>query len=419
MAQIASGTLTALAAVGFFLLLILILVGLLLAAKRRLSPGGPARVTINGGERAIEAEAGSTLLSALAAGKVFLPSACGGGGTCGMCRCQVTSGAGAILPTEEPHFTRRQRTDDWRLACQVKVRGDIEATIPRHVLGVKKLECEVVDNRNVATYIKQFTLRLPAGERLDFRSGGYVQVDVPRYDAAFADIDPGDRYRDEWRQTGLTALRARNDEPTFRAYSMANHPAEGDIVMLNVRIATPPYDRQKGAWADVPPGVCSSYIFTRRPGDKVTISGPYGEFFLRPTPAEKIFVGGGAGMAPMRSHIFHLFRTERSTCKASFWYGARSLREVFYDDEFRAIQAEFPNFSFHLALSDPQPDDNWQGPRGFIHQVLLDEYLSRHDSPEDAEYYLCGPGPMTDAVTRMLRDLGVPDENILYDNFGA
>jgi len=292
-------------------------------------------------------------------------------------------------------------------------------TIPQEILGIKKWECEVISNKNVATYITEFVVKLPEGERLDFKSGGYIQIDVPKINIDFKDMDPGDKYKEEWERMKMFDLKMKNPEPTYRAYSMANHPAEGNIIMLNIRIATPPFNRAKREFEKVNPGVCSSYIFSRKPGDKVTISGPYGEFFIKPTKREMIFIGGGAGMAPMRSHIFHLFQTEKTDRKASFWYGARSLREVFYDDQFRAIEKEFPNFEFHLALSEPLPEDNWNGPTGFIHQVLYDNYLSKHDEPEEVEYYLCGPPLMNDAVNKMLYDLGVPKENIAFDDFGG
>jgi Na+-transporting NADH:ubiquinone oxidoreductase subunit F len=296
----------------------------------------------------------------------------------------------------------------------------MKIAVPQSVLGVRKWECEVVSNRNVATYIKEFVVKLPAGENLNFESGGYIQIDVPKYDGIrFADFDIAPEYRAEWEQFKMFGLVASNPEPTFRAYSMANHPAEGNIVMLNIRIATPPFDRVNGGFVPVNPGICSSYIFSLKPGDKITISGPYGEFHVKKTPAEKMFIGGGAGMAPMRSHLFHLFKTEKTKTPITFWYGARSLREIFYADQFEEIAREFPNFKFNIALSEPKPEDNWKGYVGFIHQVIFDNYLSKHDAPEDIEYYLCGPPMMNAAVTKMLDNLGVPPENIMYDDFGA
>ncbi|HPW65591.1 MAG TPA: NADH:ubiquinone reductase (Na(+)-transporting) subunit F [Salinivirgaceae bacterium] len=409
---------TIITSIAVFLLVILLLVSILLYAKAKLTPPGKLKININNGERELEVEGGGSLLATLGDNKIFLPSACGGGGTCAMCKCIVDSGAGSILPTEVGFFTRKEQQNNWRLACQVKVRDNIEMTIPQEILGIKKWECEVISNKNVATYITEFVVKLPEGERLDFKSGGYIQIDVPKINIDFKDMDPGDKYREEWERMKMFDLKMKNPEPTYRAYSMANHPAEGNIIMLNIRIATPPFNRAKREFEKVNPGVCSSYIFSRKPGDKVTISGPYGEFFIKPTKREMIFIGGGAGMAPMRSHIFHLFQTEKTDRKASFWYGARSLREVFYDDQFRAIEKEFSNFEFHLALSEPLPEDNWNGPTGFIHQVLYDNYLSKHEEPEEVEYYLCGPPLMNSAVNKMLYELGVPEENIAFDDFG-
>ncbi|MFA5661320.1 MAG: NADH:ubiquinone reductase (Na(+)-transporting) subunit F, partial [Bacteroidales bacterium] len=308
----------------------------------------------------------------------------------------------------------------WRLACQVKVKEDMQIEIPDEILGVKKWECEVISNRNVASFIKEFVIRLPEGENLDFRSGGYIQIDVPPITVDFAkDIAIDKKYLAEWDALGLWDLEMVNREYGFRAYSMANHPEEGNRIILNVRIATPPWDRARGSFMKVNPGICSSYIFSRKPGDKVKVSGPFGEFFLKETRAEKVFIGGGAGMAPMRSHIFHLFHTLKTTDKVSFWYGARSRRELFYEEEFRDIEKAFPNFSFHIALSEPKPEDNWTGDTGFIHQVILDNYLKDHPEPEENEYYLCGPPLMTDAVIRMLDNLGVPEDHILFDDFGG
>ncbi|MCH5327540.1 MAG: NADH:ubiquinone reductase (Na(+)-transporting) subunit F [Coprobacter sp.] len=409
------------AAVVIFLLLILVLVAVLLLAKNKLTPSGKLTIDINDKEREVVTDAGTTLLASLSANKIFLPSACGGGGSCGMCRCRVLEGGGEILPTETGFFTRKQIHDHYRLACQVKVKNDLEIQIPQEVLGIKKWECEVVSNRNVASFIKEFVVRLPEGETLNFKPGSYIQIDVPKYDIKFSDMDIDKEYHDEWDKYKMWGLVCRNEEETYRAYSMANHPAEGNIVMLNIRIATPPFDRNTGTWAQgIKPGICSSYIFTRKPGDKVTVSGPYGEFHILDTKREMLYIGGGAGMAPLRSHLLHLFHTLKTTDrKISYWYGARSRREIFYEEDFRAIEREFPNFSFHIALSDPQPEDNWTGYTGFIHQVIYDNYLKEHDAPEDIEYYMCGPGPMANAVKKMLWDLGVPREMLMYDDFGA
>ncbi|MBN2805896.1 MAG: NADH:ubiquinone reductase (Na(+)-transporting) subunit F [Prolixibacteraceae bacterium] len=402
----------------FFLVVILLLVGILLFAKKKLMPSGSVSIDINNGEKVMTVEPGSTVLATMSTNGIFLPSACGGGGTCGMCKCQVEEGGGSILPTETGFFTRKEQQNNWRLGCQVKVRQDMKIHVPEEVMGIKKWECEVVSNHNVATFIKEFVVKLPEGELLDFKSGGYIQIDVPKYECDFKDFVIEEEYRDEWDKFKLWDLKMKNNQETYRAYSMANHPAEGNIVMLNIRIATPPWDRQKNTWANVPSGICSSYIFSRKPGDKVTISGPYGEFFIQDTQNEMLYIGGGAGMAPLRSHLFHLFHTLKTGRKVSYWYGARSVREIFYEDHFRAIEKEFPNFKFTIALSDPQPGDNWTGPVGFIHQVIHDNYLKDHDSPEDIEYYMCGPGPMTNAVNKMLYDLGVEKSNIHFDDFG-
>ncbi len=401
-----------------FLGITLLLVSMLLYAKSKLTAGGTVKININE-EKELEVAPGSSLLSTLSQEKIFLPSACGGGGTCGLCRCQVVSGGGSILPTELGFFNRKQVNDNWRLGCQLKVREDMEIHVPEEVLGIKKWECEVVSNRNVATYIKEFVVKLPPGEELRFKSGGYIQIDVPKYEMAFRDIDVEEQFRDEWDKNKIWDLTMSNQEETFRAYSMANHPAEGNIVMLNIRIATPPWDRAAKAFKNVPPGICSSFIFSRKPGDKVMISGPYGEFFIKDTNREMVYIGGGAGMAPLRSHIFHLFHTLKSNRKVSYWYGARSKREVFYEEDFRKIEKDFPNFKFNIALSEPVAEDNWTGYTGFIHQVLFDEYLSKHEAPEDVEYYLCGPPMMNDAVQKMLYDQGVPDEMVDFDDFGG
>jgi Na+-transporting NADH:ubiquinone oxidoreductase subunit F len=401
-----------------FLGIILLLVSMLLYAKSKLTATGTVKITINE-EKELEVSPGSTLLSTLSQEKLFLPSACGGGGTCGLCRCQVIHGGGSILPTELGFFTRRQVHENWRLGCQVKVREDMDIRVPEEVLGIKKWDCEVVSNLNVATFIKEFVVKLPPGETLKFKSGGYIQIDVPIYEMTFRDIDVEEQFRDEWDKYHMWDLKMKNTTETFRAYSMANHPAEGNIIMLNIRIATPPWDKHKGAFKNVPPGICSSYIFSRKPGDRVTISGPYGEFFIKETDREMVYIGGGAGMAPLRSHIFHLFHTIKTDRKVSYWYGARSKREIFYEEEFRKIEKEFPNFTFNIALSEPVAEDNWKGYTGFIHQVLYDEYLSLHETPEDVEYYLCGPPMMNDAVQNMLYNLGVPGEMIDFDDFGG
>jgi Na+-transporting NADH:ubiquinone oxidoreductase subunit F len=403
-----------------FLIVILLLVALLLYAKKKLLPSGTVTITINEEEKTIETQPGNTLLSTLGENKIYLPSACGGGGTCALCRCQVLEGGGSILPTETVFFTRKEQNEHWRLSCQVKVKENLKIKIPQEILGIKKWECTVISNKNVATYIKEFIVQLPDKENLNFKSGGYIQVDVPKIEVDFKTMDVDPRFRDEWEKFGMFDLKMKNPEPTFRAYSMANHPAEGNIIMLNVRIATPPYDRVKNRFKKVNPGVCSSYIFSRKPGDKITISGPYGEFFLKDNNNEMMFIGGGAGMAPMRSHLFHLFHTvKEKKKKITFWYGARSWREVFYYDEFREIEKNFPNFMFQLALSDALPEDNWTGPTGFIHQVIYDKYLKKHEEPEEIDYYLCGPPMMNDAVQKMLYNLGVPVENVLFDDFGS
>lgn len=409
---------TVLASLIVFLFIIILLVSVLLYARQKLTPEGEVRVTIN--DRELDVSPGSSLLSTLSESEIFLPSACGGGGTCGMCRCQVIDGGGAILPTETGFFTRREQHDSWRLGCQVKVRENITVKVPEAVLGIRKWECTVVSNKNVATFIKEFVVKLPEGENLKFKSGEYVQIDIPKYEIDYKnDIDVEAEYRSDWDKFQLWTLRGRNHEPTYRAYSMANFPAEGNIIMLNVRIATPPFDGKTKQFMKVPPGISSSYIFSRKPGDKVTISGPYGDFHIKDSQAEMIYIGGGAGMAPLRSHIFHLLKTMKSDRKMTYWYGARSKREVFYEDEFRELEKEFPNFTFNIALSEPAPEDNWAGYKGFIHKVLLDNYLIKLDEPESIEYYLCGPPVMNEAVLNMLDNLGVPKENIAFDDFGG
>ncbi len=409
-----------LASLIIFLVVILLLTVILIVAKKYLVASGDVKITING-EKEVIAPAGSTLLNTLSEQKIFLPSACGGGGSCAQCRCQVTEGGGEILPTETVHFSRKEIKDNWRLGCQVKVKGDMSIQMDESILGVKKWECEVVSNNNVATFIKEFIVKLPEGEHLNFKSGGYIQIDIPKYDLKFSDFAVEDRFRADWDKFKLWDLTCKNEEETMRAYSMANYPAEGDIVMLNVRIATPPWDRTANNWMNVKPGISSTYIFNLKPGDKVMVSGPFGEFHpILDSNREMLYVGGGAGMAPLRSHVLHLLNTLRITDrKITYWYGARSKNEVFYEEDFRKLEAEFPNFTFNIALSEPLPEDNWTGYVGFIHKVIQDEYLIKHDAPEDIEYYMCGPGPMAKAVEKMLYDLGVPREMLMFDDFGA
>ena len=423
--------------IAFFLAVILLLVGLLLFAKAKLSPSGDVSIVING-ERTLQVGGGSTLLTTLGNNGVFLPSACGGGGTCVQCRCQVDSGGGSILPTEEPHFSRKEIQNNWRLGCQVKVKEDMEIRVPEEVFGIKKWECEVVSNYNVASFIKEYVVRLPDGEHLEFEAGGYIQIDVPETVVDFKTMDVTahpDHHKDpktfqnEWDKFGLWDLQMKTDEPIVRAYSMANHPAEGNIVMLNIRIATPPWDRARNAWMQVNPGVCSSFVFGQKEGDKVTISGPYGEFFIKETGSEMIYIGGGAGMAPMRSHLFHLFHTVKTERKVTFWYGGRSKRELFYLDDFNKIASEFPNFDFHVVLSEPSDEDDWKvktdvsdegdGFLGFVHNAVIEHQLSHHDSPEDIEFYFCGPPLMNQAVLKMCDDWGVPEENVSFGDFGG
>ncbi len=422
-----------------FSVVILLLVLILLYAQSKLVQSGDVKIIVNGDEaNPIIAAAGSTLLNTLSGKKIFLPSACGGGGTCAMCKCTINEGGGDVLPTEVGHLSRAEQKEGVRLTCQVKVKNDMRIHIPEEIFGIKKWECEVVSNYNVASFIKEFVVRLPEGETLDFEAGGYIQVDVPPVVCDFKDMnieplpdDPAgpDKFKEDWDKFGLWDLQMVNKEEIFRAYSMANHPAEGNIVMLNIRIATPPWDRANNKWMDVNPGICSSYVFTRVPGDKVTISGPYGEFFIKPTEEEMLYIGGGAGMAPMRSHLFHLFHTLKTGRKVSYWYGGRSKRELFYLEDFRQIEREFPNFKFHLVLSEPVPEDNWvekkamedegDGFVGFVHQAVIDHYLSKHDAPEEIEFYFCGPPMMNAAVIKMCEDWGVPDENVAFDDFGG
>ena len=430
-------TTTVLLTIAFFLAVILLLVSLLLFAKAQLSPSGKLNVLING-ERTLSVDGGSTLLNTLSNNGIFLPSACGGGGTCRHCRCQVNAGGGSILPTEVPYFSRKEIADNWRLGCQVKVKEDMDIKVPEEVFGVKKWECEVVSNYNVASFIKEFVVRLPDGQSLDFEAGGYIQVDVPETTVTFKNMDvaahpehhaPGTSFKPEWDKFGLWDLKMTNDEPIVRAYSMANHPAEGNIVMLNIRVATPPWDREKNAWADLNPGICSSFVFDSKPGDKVTISGPYGEFFIKETGSEMLYIGGGAGMAPMRSHLFHLFHTMKTERKVTFYYGGRSKRELFYLDDFRKIEAEFPNFTFHVVLSEPAEEDQWKAKNsvddegdgfiGFVHNSVIEHHLEDHESPEDIEFYFCGPPLMNQAVLKMVDDWGIPPENVAFDDFGG
>ncbi len=409
---------TILISIIIFLLVIILLVALLLYARKKLMPQGKVKITVNK-EKELEVYPGNSLLTTLSNNEIYLPSACGGGGTCAMCKCQVLEGGGSILPTEVGFFTRKEQHNNWRLGCQVKVREDMKINIAPEIFGIKKWECEVVSNHNVATFIKEFVVKFPEGETMDFKSGGYIQIDVPKCEVDYKNIDIEDEYKKDWDKFKMWDLKMKNPEPIFRAYSMANHPAENNIVMLNVRIATPPFDRKTGGFMKVNPGICSSYIFSLKPGDKVTVSGPYGEFFIKDTEKEMMFIGGGAGMAPMRSHIFHLFNTLKSKRKTTFWYGGRSLRELFYIDDFKKIDSNFPNFDFHIGLSEPLPEDNWSGYTGFIHQVILDHYLKNHPEPEEIEYYICGPPLMNDAVLKMLDDYGVPPEMIAFDDFGV
>ena len=395
---------------------ILVLVLIINFAESKLLPQGEMTITVNDEEdKKFKVRSGGTLLSALANESIYLPSACGGGGTCAMCKCQVLDGGGGILPTETGHISRNEAKENWRLACQVKVKEDMNIHVPDEIFSIRKWECTVKSNENVATFIKELVLDLPEGENLNFQAGGYIQIDIPEYrNLLFKDFDVEDEYHPDWDKYKIWNLVANNDEPIFRAFSMANHPAEGNRIMLNVRIATPP----PPLWNDVPPGLATSYIFNLKTGDKVTISGPYGEFFIKETDREMVYIGGGAGMAPMRSHLFHLFQTLKTGRKVSFWYGARSLREMFYDDHFKDLADQFPNFNYQVALSDAMEEDNWKGSTGFIHQVLHDEYLSKHEDPTEVEYYMCGPPPMISAVEGMLDSLGVEPEMIAYDSFG-
>ena len=407
-----------LVSVGIFLVVTLLLVIVLLVAKSKLVPSGNVKLTING-EKEASVPIGGTLLSTLQGENIYLSSACGGSGSCGQCRCRVVEGGGEILPTETGFFSRKEQKEHWRLACQTKVKEDMQVIVPESVFGVKEWECEVVSNRNVSTFIKEFVVKLPEGEVMNFQSGSYAQITIPPYDIKYADYDIDEKFRGDWDHFDMWSLTCKNDTETIRAYSMANYPAEGNIITLNVRIATPPMDRATHKWLPVSPGISSSYIFSLKPGDKVRMSGPYGDFHIQDTDAEMLYIGGGAGMAPLRAQILHLFRTLHTGRKVSYWYGARSKKEIFYEEDFREIEKQFPNFSFHIALSDPQPEDNWTGYVGFIHQVIYDNYLKDHDAPEDIEYYMCGPGPMANAVKVMLEDLGVPRSQLFFDDFGG
>ncbi|MEC8968772.1 MAG: NADH:ubiquinone reductase (Na(+)-transporting) subunit F [Bacteroidota bacterium] len=422
-----------------FLAVVLSLTFLLLFAKAKLMPSGKVKITING-DQTFEVDGGGTLLSTLSSQGIFLPSACGGGGTCIQCTCQVHSGGGSILPTEEPHFSRKQIADNFRLGCQVKVKEDMDIEVEEEVMGVKEWKAKVSSNYNVATYIKEFIVDIP--EDMDYKAGGYIQIKIPKTEVKFSEMDvtahpqdhPGepDKFEKDWAE-GKFALRnlvMKNDEDVVRAYSMASYPAEGRKIMLNVRVAAPPWDREKDGWADVNPGVASSYIFSLKEGDEVTISGPYGEFFINHSDAEMLYIGGGAGMAPMRSHLYELFKTLKTGRKVTYWYGGRSRAELFYIHYFRDLEKEFPNFKFYLVLSDALPEDNWinkkdindpegDGFTGFVHQVVIDQYLTQHEAPEDLEVYFCGPPMMNQAVIKMCDDWGVPPENVRFDDFGG
>ncbi|NLN92029.1 MAG: NADH:ubiquinone reductase (Na(+)-transporting) subunit F [Candidatus Hydrogenedens sp.] len=408
-----SGLITIVMGVIMFCFVVLTLVGVLLVAKWKLVSSGDVKILINEDEsKALVTPAGGTLLGTLAEHRIFVASACGGKGTCGVCKVAIQEGGGSLLPTEEAHISKKEEREGVRLSCQVKVKNDMAITIPPEVFDVRKWECTVRSNHNVATFIKELVLELPEGEHVPFRAGGYIQIECGPHEDKYSDFIVEEEYRDVWDSSNLWQYTSVVEEDVTRAYSMANYPEEHGMIMLNVRITPPPPN------TNYSPGVMSSYIFNLKPGDKVIISGPYGEFFAKETEREMCFIGGGAGMAPMRSHIFDQFRRIKTDRKVTFWYGARSLREMFYVDDFNSIAAENPNFSWHTALSEPQPEDNWEGLTGFIHQVLFDEYLSKHPEPEEIEYYLCGPPQMLEASRKMLADLGVPDEMIMYDDFG-
>jgi len=404
---------TILAGVVMFTVVVLALVVFIMAARSRLVSSGLVNIEING-EKTIQVPMGGKLLQTLSATNIFLASACGGGGTCAQCKCVVREGGGSMLPTEEAHFNRRQAREGWRLSCQTPVKQDMKIQVPDEVFGIKQWQCTVEANPNVATFIKELTLRLPEGEQVNFRAGGYVQLEAPPHRVKFSDFIVEDEYRGDWERMKLFDLESKVDEPVIRAYSMANYPEERGIVKFNIRIATPP-PRTQG----LPPGKMSSYVFNLKPGDKINIYGPFGEFFARDTDREMIFIGGGAGMAPMRSHLFDQFKRIKTRRKVTFWYGARSLREMFYVEDFDGLAAENDNFSWHVALSEPQPEDNWTGYTGFIHNVLYENCLKDHPAPEDCEYYMCGPPMMNAAVIKMLRDLGVEQSQIFLDDFGG
>ena len=421
-----------------FTIVILLLVGLLLYVKAKVSSGGKIKITINDGARVLEVDGGSSLMSTLSAQGVYLPSACGGGGTCLQCVCQVSKGGGNILPTEEPNFSRKEIAQHYRLGCQVKVKEDMEIHIHEEILGIKEWEATVSSNYNMATFIKEFIVELP--EDMDYKAGGYIQIKIPACEIKYSDMDitahpvdhagAPDKFKADWDKFGLWPLVMTNNEEVIRAYSMASYPAEGRKIMLNVRIATPPWDRAKNAWMNVNPGVASSYIFNLKPGDKAIVSGPYGEFFINPSEAEMLYIGGGAGMAPMRSHLYELFKTLRTNRKVTYWYGGRSKAELFYIEHFRPLEREFPNFKFYLVLSEPLPTDNWKvmkdcqdtegdGFVGFVHKVVIEQYLQKHEAPEDLEVYFCGPPLMNQAVITMCDEWGVPPENVRFDDFGG
>ena len=428
---------TVLITVIVFTIVILLLVSLLLYVKAKVSSGGKIKITINGGARVLEVDGGSSLMSTLSTQGVYLPSACGGGGTCLQCVCQVSKGGGNILPTEEPNFSRKQIAEHYRLGCQVKVKEDMEIHIHEEILGIKEWEATVSSNYNMATFIKEFIVELP--EDMDYKAGGYIQIKIPVCEVKYSDMDitahpvdhagQPDKFKADWDKFGLWPLVMKNNEEVIRAYSMASYPAEGRKVMLNVRVATPPWDRAKNAWMNVNPGVASSYIFNLKKGDKAIVSGPYGEFFINPSDAEMLYIGGGAGMAPMRSHLYELFKTLRTNRKVTYWYGGRSKAELFYIEHFRSLEREFPNFKFYLVLSEPLPADNWKvmkdindegdGFVGFVHKVVIEQYLQKHDSPEDLEVYFCGPPLMNQAVITMCDEWGVPPENVRFDDFGG
>ncbi|MCB9189556.1 MAG: NADH:ubiquinone reductase (Na(+)-transporting) subunit F [Flavobacteriales bacterium] len=423
--------------VAVFLVVVLLLTSILLFAKAKLMPSGKIKITING-EKTIEVDGGGTLLSTLGNAGIHLPSACGGGGTCIQCVCHVHKGGGSILPTEEPHFSRKEIAHGVRLGCQVKVKEDMEIEVEEEVLGIKEWEATVVSNYNVATFIKEFIVEIP--EDMNYKAGGYIQIKIPACEVKYSDMDitahpqdhPGqpEKFKKDWDKFGLWPLVMKNNEEVVRAYSMASYPAEGRRIMLNVRVATPPWDRANNGWMKVNPGVASSYIFNLKVGDKATISGPYGEFFINESDAEMLYIGGGAGMAPMRSHLYELFKTLKTGRKVTYWYGGRSRAELFYIHYFRDLEKDFPNFKFYLVLSEPLPEDNWtvkadvndeagDGFVGFVHNAVIDQYLSKHDSPEDIEFYFCGPPMMNNAVVKMCDDWGVPPENVRFDDFGG